>query len=299
LTDLPPLGVYVHWPYCARICPYCDFNVVRDRKQAEQADLAAAILADLETQRALTGPRRLVSVFLGGGTPSLMDPQWAADIVGAARRLFDSAPVLEVILDANPTDAEAGRFAAFGEAGVHPQSVALQVFRLAPTDVPARQPRHKRRLGTRARDSSRQQHTRDRRKGTNRNLRQSKRGGRFREDHVTRQRHLESPAEAPPAHDGHRGHRQREQVKAQSIHVGQDLFDHTRVKGDVIEFVYAQLARVACPTVIIAGNHDCWQERSILQRMDFRHAGHHVTLLDEPEGTTVEFPELHATVWGR
>jgi len=78
-----------------------------------------------------------------------------------------------------------------------------------------------------------------------------------------------------------------------------DLFDHTRVKGDVIEFVYEQLARVACPTVIIAGNHDCWQERSILQRMDFRRAGHHVTLLDEPEGTTVEFPELHATVWGR
>jgi oxygen-independent coproporphyrinogen-3 oxidase len=128
LTDLPALGVYVHWPYCARICPYCDFNVVRDRKQAEQVALAAAIVADLEAHRALTGPRRLVSVFLGGGTPSLMDPQWAADIVAAAQRLWDPAPDLEVSLEANPTDAEAGRFAAFVAAGVNRLSLGLQSF---------------------------------------------------------------------------------------------------------------------------------------------------------------------------
>ena len=78
-----------------------------------------------------------------------------------------------------------------------------------------------------------------------------------------------------------------------------DLFDHNRIQGDVIDFVYEQLSRVPCPTIVIAGNHDCWEERSVLQRMDFRLAGHHVTLLDEIEGTQVEFPELHATVWGR
>ncbi|MDP1739202.1 MAG: radical SAM family heme chaperone HemW [Caulobacter sp.] len=128
MTDPRPLGVYVHWPYCAKICPYCDFNVVRDRKQAEQAQLAAAILADLTAQRALTGPRRLVSVFLGGGTPSLMDPAWAAEIVAAARRLWDPAPDLEVSLEANPTDAEAGRFAAFADAGVTRLSLGLQSF---------------------------------------------------------------------------------------------------------------------------------------------------------------------------
>ena len=128
MTELPPLGVYVHWPYCAKICPYCDFNVVRDRKQAEQADLAAAIVADLEAQRALTGPRRLVSVFLGGGTPSLMDPAWAAEIVATARRLWEVAPDIEVSLEANPTDAEAGRFAAFREAGVNRLSLGLQSF---------------------------------------------------------------------------------------------------------------------------------------------------------------------------
>jgi len=128
LTEPAALGVYVHWPYCARICPYCDFNVVRDRKQVEQADLAAAIVRDLETQRALTGPRRLVSVFLGGGTPSLMDPQWAADIVATARRLWEPTPDLEVSLEANPTDAEAGRFAAFAAAGVSRLSLGLQSF---------------------------------------------------------------------------------------------------------------------------------------------------------------------------
>jgi DNA repair protein SbcD/Mre11 len=89
------------------------------------------------------------------------------------------------------------------------------------------------------------------------------------------------------------------ETEAELFLIAGDLFDHTRVKGDVIDFVYEQLSRVSCPTVIIAGNHDCWQERSILQRMDFRHAGHHVTLLDQPDGAQVEFPELQATVWGR
>ena len=126
MTSFPDLGVYVHWPYCARICPYCDFNVFKDRGGAEQADLVRAIVADLEAQAPITGPRRLVSVFLGGGTPSLMDPAWAGEIVAAARRLWSPAPDLEVTLEANPTDAEAARFAAFAEAGVNRLSLGLQ-----------------------------------------------------------------------------------------------------------------------------------------------------------------------------
>jgi len=126
-SQLPPLGVYVHWPYCARICPYCDFNVFKARgRDAEAADLAHAIVADLEAQRALTGPRDLVSVFFGGGTPSLMDPGWAAEIVTTARRLWTPAADLEVSLEANPTDAEAGRFAALADAGVGRLSLGLQ-----------------------------------------------------------------------------------------------------------------------------------------------------------------------------
>ena len=78
-----------------------------------------------------------------------------------------------------------------------------------------------------------------------------------------------------------------------------DLFDHNRIDASVIEFVYESLSRVECPTVIITGNHDCWEERAVLRRMDFRKAGHHVNLLDAPEGASIELPELHATVWGR
>ena len=128
MTSPPPdLGVYVHWPYCARICPYCDFNVFKDRgRVGEQAALAAAIVADLAEQAAITGPRRLVSVFLGGGTPSLMDPAWAAEIVAAARRLWTPAGDLEVTLEANPTDAEAARFEGFAAAGVNRLSLGLQ-----------------------------------------------------------------------------------------------------------------------------------------------------------------------------
>ncbi|MDZ4373440.1 MAG: radical SAM family heme chaperone HemW [Phenylobacterium sp.] len=122
-----PLGLYVHWPYCARICPYCDFNVFKAAgREAEAADLVRAIVADLAAQRALTGPRSLVSIFFGGGTPSLMEPAWAAEIADAARRLWTPADDLEVSLEANPTDAEAGRFSALAAAGVNRLSLGLQ-----------------------------------------------------------------------------------------------------------------------------------------------------------------------------
>ncbi|MFC3080498.1 radical SAM family heme chaperone HemW [Phenylobacterium terrae] len=129
MTPAPPLGVYIHWPYCARICPYCDFNVFKDRgREGEQAALAAAIGEDLKAQAALTGPRELVSVFFGGGTPSLMDPQAVADLIALARSLWTPAPDLEVSLEANPTDAEAARFEALAQAGVGRLSLGLQAL---------------------------------------------------------------------------------------------------------------------------------------------------------------------------
>ncbi|MEW6538311.1 MAG: radical SAM family heme chaperone HemW [Pseudomonadota bacterium] len=123
------VGLYVHWPYCARICPYCDFNVVRDRgRTEEQAGLVEAILADLCAQRDLTGPRRLASIFFGGGTPSLMAPDAVARIVAAARDLFPPAGDIEITLEANPTDAEAGRFAALADAGINRLSMGVQAL---------------------------------------------------------------------------------------------------------------------------------------------------------------------------
>ncbi|WP_269715035.1 radical SAM family heme chaperone HemW [Caulobacter sp. NIBR2454] len=124
-----PLAVYVHWPYCAKVCPYCDFNVVRDRGRTdEQAALAAAIVEDLKGWREATGPRRLTSIFLGGGTPSLMDPAAAARVIETARALWDAEPDLEISLEANPTDAEADRFEAFAAAGVTRLSLGVQAL---------------------------------------------------------------------------------------------------------------------------------------------------------------------------
>lgn len=125
----PLLGLYIHWPYCARVCPYCDFNVVRDRgRSAEQAELVEAIAADMTAHAALTGPRRLVSIFLGGGTPSLMDPQAAGRLIAHARALWTPTQDLEITLEANPTDAEAGRFSAFAAAGVDRLSLGVQAL---------------------------------------------------------------------------------------------------------------------------------------------------------------------------
>lgn len=123
----PPLGVYVHWPYCARICPYCDFNVVRERgRTAQKAALVAAILADLAAHAALTGPRELVSIFFGGGTPSLMATDDVARVIESARALWTPTVGLEVSLEANPTDAEAARFAELAAAGVNRLSLGVQ-----------------------------------------------------------------------------------------------------------------------------------------------------------------------------
>lgn len=128
MDDRPDgVAVYVHWPYCARICPYCDFNVVKDRGwREEQAALVQAILTDLETQAARLGPRPLASIFFGGGTPSLMRPQDVASIVAAARRHFPADDTVEITLEANPTDAEAAHFAALAGAGVNRLSLGVQ-----------------------------------------------------------------------------------------------------------------------------------------------------------------------------
>lgn len=123
------LALYVHWPYCARICPYCDFNVVRDRGRGEeQAGLVEAILSDMEAQGRLAGPRRLASIFFGGGTPSLMDPEAVGRIIDQATSLFAPRGPIEITLEANPTDAEADRFEALAQAGINRLSMGVQAL---------------------------------------------------------------------------------------------------------------------------------------------------------------------------
>ncbi|UFN51288.1 radical SAM family heme chaperone HemW [Roseomonas sp. OT10] len=120
-----PLALYVHWPFCASKCPYCDFNShVRERVDA--ARFGRALRAELAGEAARTGRRRLASVFFGGGTPSLMPPEVVADLLADARRLFDAPPGLEVTLEANPTSVEAAKLRAFRAAGVNRLSLGVQ-----------------------------------------------------------------------------------------------------------------------------------------------------------------------------
>ncbi len=121
------VSLYVHWPYCSRICPYCDFNVVRDRGQSSQRALFDAILTDLKTQATEIGPRRLASIFFGGGTPSLLPPEWVAELIGTAKQLFHPyTDEIEITLEANPTDAEISRYQAFRDAGINRLSLGVQ-----------------------------------------------------------------------------------------------------------------------------------------------------------------------------
>jgi len=123
--SMEPLALYIHWPFCLAKCPYCDFNShVRDR--IDQARFGRALRTELAWEAARLGRRRLGSIFFGGGTPSLMDPDTVAGLIADAVAAFDPAPDLEITLEANPTSVEAGRLAAFRAAGVNRVSLGIQ-----------------------------------------------------------------------------------------------------------------------------------------------------------------------------
>ena len=125
--NAPPLGVYVHWPFCKSKCPYCDFNShVRDG--VEQARWRDALLKELEHAARETPGRRVETIFFGGGTPSLMPPETVDAVIARTRTLWDCAPDVEITLEANPTSVEAGRFAALAEAGVNRVSLGVQAL---------------------------------------------------------------------------------------------------------------------------------------------------------------------------
>jgi oxygen-independent coproporphyrinogen-3 oxidase len=122
-----PLALYIHWPFCLSKCPYCDFNS-HVRERIPEARFVAALRRELAFEAKRVGPRRLTSIFFGGGTPSLMDPESVAALIGDAARLFDLAPDAEITLEANPTSIEAGRFRGYAAAGVNRVSIGVQSF---------------------------------------------------------------------------------------------------------------------------------------------------------------------------
>jgi oxygen-independent coproporphyrinogen-3 oxidase len=124
---MDPLALYIHWPFCLAKCPYCDFNS-HVRETIPQADMLRALRAELAFEAARLGPRRVTSIFFGGGTPSLMEPESVAALIENATTLFTPAHDIEITLEANPTSIEAGRFAAYRAAGVNRVSIGVQSF---------------------------------------------------------------------------------------------------------------------------------------------------------------------------
>ena len=121
-------GVYVHWPFCLSKCPYCDFNSHVRHAAIDQDRFARAFAREIETTAARTGPRTVTSIFLGGGTPSLMQPQTVGAILDAIGKHWRVAGDVEVTLEANPTSVEATRFAGYRAAGVNRVSLGVQAL---------------------------------------------------------------------------------------------------------------------------------------------------------------------------
>ncbi|WP_373050032.1 radical SAM family heme chaperone HemW [Thalassovita aquimarina] len=120
-------GLYLHWPFCAAKCPYCDFNSHVARK-IDQSRWLKAYLAELDRYAEEVPHRVLNSIFFGGGTPSLMDPEVVNAILERVRQIWPQANDLEVTLEANPGSVEAGRFAAYAQAGVSRVSMGIQAL---------------------------------------------------------------------------------------------------------------------------------------------------------------------------
>ncbi|NOD84640.1 radical SAM family heme chaperone HemW [Ruegeria sp. HKCCD6119] len=120
-------GLYVHWPFCEAKCPYCDFNS-HVSKNIDQKQWLRAYLSELKRSAAETPDRVLNTIFFGGGTPSLMAPETVAAVIDTARALWRPANDMEITLEANPGSVEAGRFAAYRDAGVNRVSMGIQAM---------------------------------------------------------------------------------------------------------------------------------------------------------------------------
>jgi putative oxygen-independent coproporphyrinogen III oxidase len=121
-------GVYVHWPFCLSKCPYCDFNSHVRHAPIDEKRFARAFAREIETTAARAPGRVVSSIFLGGGTPSLMRPQTVGSILDAIAKHWRVAPGAEVTLEANPTSVEATRFRGYRSAGVNRVSLGVQAL---------------------------------------------------------------------------------------------------------------------------------------------------------------------------
>jgi len=125
---LPPLALYVHIPWCVRKCPYCDFNSHERTGSLPEAEYLAVLFRDLEASLPQIWGRRVISVFIGGGTPSLFSPESIDALLSGVRARLALDPQAEITLEANPGTVEAARFRGFRKAGVNRISIGVQSF---------------------------------------------------------------------------------------------------------------------------------------------------------------------------
>ena len=128
MNTLPPLALYVHMPWCVRKCPYCDFNSHVAPEVIPQRQYVDALIEDLAIDAGAAQGRALVSIFFGGGTPSLFAPDEVGRFLEATRALVPFAPDIEVTLEANPGTIEHGRFSGYRDAGINRVSLGAQTF---------------------------------------------------------------------------------------------------------------------------------------------------------------------------
>ena len=125
---IPPLSLYVHIPWCVRKCPYCDFNSHHLKGEIPEAAYIARLLEDLDTDLALTHGRALESIFIGGGTPSLLSPEALKTLLNGIKARISYAKDIEITLEANPGTVDNARLHGFVDAGVTRFSIGVQSF---------------------------------------------------------------------------------------------------------------------------------------------------------------------------
>nr|WP_245224112.1 radical SAM family heme chaperone HemW [Rhizobium halophytocola] len=127
-TGEPGFGIYLHWPFCAAKCPYCDFNSHVRHQPVDQQRFAEAFIKEIAYMRELSGPKTVTSIFVGGGTPSLMDPATIETVLDGVARSWHVPDGIEITMEANPSSVEADRFRGYRSAGVNRVSMGVQAL---------------------------------------------------------------------------------------------------------------------------------------------------------------------------
>ena len=128
MLKLPPLSLYIHIPWCVQKCPYCDFNSHTLKGEVPHQEYVQHLLNDLDADLTHVGSREVQTIFIGGGTPSLLSAESMADLLYGVKERIAVAPDAEITMEANPGTVEAERFAGFQRAGINRISIGVQSF---------------------------------------------------------------------------------------------------------------------------------------------------------------------------